>query len=72
MSNCDRGSTEESPVGVGEWCEDEEEWLEEFPGEEAGGRTHGDVCGGDVVHAGVVDVSEAVVHRGSKLEGGGK
>lgn len=72
MSNWESGSTADRPVGVGEWCDEEEEWLEEFPGEDAGGSTQGDVCGGDVVHADVVDVSGAVVHRGSKPEGGGK
>ena len=59
-------------VGVGEWWEEDEEWLEELPGEEAGGRIPGEVSGGDDVHADVVEVGGADVHRVSKDAGGGK
>ena len=59
-------------MGVGEWWEEDEEWLEEFPGDDAGGRTPGDVSGVDDAHADVVEVGGADVHRESNVAGGGK
>ena len=60
-------------VGVGEYWEEDEEWLEEFPGEDAGGRIQSEISGGDDgddVHADVDEEGGANVHHVAKVAGG--
>ena len=60
-------------VGVGEYWEEDEEWLEEFPGEDAGGRIQSEISGGDDgddVHADVDEEGGADVHHVAKVAGG--